>query len=234
MKRTSGVAIGCTGPSANPSLAGATVNGDLVARQEPTSPRPLRLVPSIGEPPAAAPPRSLSNTRCVATVVFTDIAGSTRHATALGDTHWYEVLQHHHALSRLVIEDHGGRFLRTIGDGVLAIFDLPSQAIHSMLELRDVLAQHNLAVRVGMHTGEVLPADDDVAGLAVAIAARIVHRAPPGVVVVSRTVADVAAGSDVSFTRRRPCRLRGVPGIWTTWAVRRQPAIPIRQMIDRP
>lgn len=155
----------------------------------------------------------------VATIVFTDIVGSTRRAQSLGDEQWYAVLQRHHAVSRSTVAANGGRFLRTVGDGVLATFDVPSRAIQCMLDLRDALADVDIPIRVGIHAGEVMSGDNDVSGLAVAIAARLVRLAPAGGVVVSRTVADLAVGSGLEFSRPRMRRLKGVRGTWTTLKV---------------
>ena len=170
--------------------------------------RVLRLVAAAPVPPV------------IATVVFTDIVGSTRRAAILGDERWYAVLQHHHAVARSTIEARGGRFLRTVGDGVLATFDVPSHAVPCMLDLRDALVELDLPIRVGIHAGEVVREDDDVAGLTVAIAARLVRVAPPGQVLVSRIVADLASGCGAAFSRARRRRLKGVPGRCQTFVVR--------------
>jgi hypothetical protein len=139
---------------------------------------------------------SVVSDRVLATVLFTDIVGSTERAAALGDAAWRSLLAHHDALVREEVERHRGRFVKSLGDGALAVFDGPSRAISSATAIRDRVGDLELEIRAGLHTGEceLLP-DDDVGGLAVHIGARVSSLAGPGEVLVSSTVRDLIVGS---------------------------------------
>jgi class 3 adenylate cyclase len=158
-------------------------------------------------------------TRVLATVLFTDIVGSTERAAALGDRRWRELLQVHDDLSRRLVEQWGGRVVKTTGDGLLATFDGPGRAIACAVTLREQLGDIDLQLRAGLHAGEVELRGDDVGGIAVHIAARIMAEADPGEIVVSRTVRDLVAGSDRALADRGTRRLRGVEGDWQLFAV---------------
>jgi class 3 adenylate cyclase len=157
--------------------------------------------------------------RVLATVLFTDIVASTERAAELGDRRWRELLGVHDDLGRRLVERWGGRVVKTTGDGLLATFDGPGRAIACALALRDQLADIDVAIRAGLHAGEVELRGDDVGGIAVHIAARILAAADPGELLVSRTVRDLVAGSDRVLAGRGTHRLRGVDGDWELFAV---------------
>jgi class 3 adenylate cyclase len=160
-------------------------------------------------------------TRVLATVLFTDIVGSTRRAGELGDRRWRELLNVHDDLTGRLVEEFGGRLVKTTGDGMLAIFEGPGQAIHCAAALRDELAGIGVQLRAGLHTGEVELRDDDVGGIAVHVAARVMAEAGPGEILVSRTVRDLVAGSDVTLEDRGMYLLKGIDGDWQLLAVTR-------------
>jgi class 3 adenylate cyclase len=164
--------------------------------------------------------RPVLSDRVLATVLFTDIVGSTERAAELGDSGWRALLERHDALVREQVERYRGRFVKSLGDGMLATFDGPSRAISSAIAIRDALRKLNLDIRAGLHTGECeLLADDDVGGLAVHIGARISGLAGPGEVLVSSTVRDLIVGSDQILADRGEHQLRGIPGPWRVFAV---------------
>lgn len=164
--------------------------------------------------------RPLVSDRVLATVLFTDIVGSTEHAARLGDNAWSSLLKRHDDLVREEVERHRGRFVKSLGDGVLATFDGPSRAISSALSIRDRVQDLDLEIRAGLHAGECeLLDDDDVGGLAVHIGARISSIAQPGEVLVSSTVRDLVVGSGQPLTCRGDHELKGVPGPWRIYAV---------------
>jgi class 3 adenylate cyclase len=158
-------------------------------------------------------------TRVLATVLFTDIVGSTQRARALGDRRWRELLNVHDDLSRRLAEEFGGRLVKTTGDGMLATFEGPGQAIHCAVAFRDELAGIDIRLRAGLHSGEVELRNDDVGGIAVHIAARVMAAAGPGEILVSRTVRDLVAGSDVTLEDRGMYLLKGIDGDWQLLAV---------------
>lgn len=152
--------------------------------------------------------------RILATVMFTDIVDSTTQAAQMGDAAWRKVLDEHDRTARRLIEQHRGRLIKTTGDGVLATFDGPGRAIRCALGMEPALARLNLSVRAGLHTGEVEDRGDDIGGIAVHAASRVMANAAPGEVLVSRVVADLVAGSGISFADRGETQLKGVPGTW--------------------
>lgn len=156
--------------------------------------------------------------RILATVLFTDIVDSTERARRMGDAAWRRVLDEHDAILRRLVEKHRGRVVKTTGDGVLAIFDGPGRAIRCALSLEPALARLHISTRAGLHTGEVIERGDDVAGIAVNAAARVMSEARPGEVLVSRVVADLVAGSGVQFDERGETELKGLPGPWRLYA----------------
>jgi class 3 adenylate cyclase len=163
----------------------------------------------------SAPPTD----RVLATVMFTDIVGSTERASELGDRRWRELLDAHEGLTRSELERHSGREVKTTGDGVLATFDGPARAIRCATAVATATDRLGLPVRVGLHTGECERRNSDIGGIAVHIGARVMAEAGPGEVLVSRTVKDLTVGSDIAFEERGPCRLKGVPGEWELFAV---------------
>ena len=167
----------------------------------------------VGVRPTAPPSRVL------ATVLFTDIVASTAQATELGDRRWRELLQVHDDLVARLVEQWDGRLVKTTGDGALATFDGPGRAVACAAALRDELAGVGVRIRAGLHTGEVELRGDDVGGLAVHIAARVMAAAGPGEIVVSRTVRDLVVGSDLALQDRGSRRLKGVEGDWQLFTV---------------
>jgi class 3 adenylate cyclase len=164
--------------------------------------------------------RAAVSDRVLATVLFTDIVGSTERAAELGDSTWRSLLERHDRLVRDEVRRHRGRFVKSLGDGALAVFDGPSRAISSATAIRDAVRDLDLEIRAGLHTGECeLLADDDVGGLAVHIGARVSALAGPGEVLVSSTVRDLIVGSGQTLTDRGERDLRGVPGPWRIFAV---------------
>jgi class 3 adenylate cyclase len=159
--------------------------------------------------------------RILATVMFTDIVDSTRKAAALGDRRWRDLLGRHDTLMRRELERHRGRAVKTLGDGFLATFDGPARAIRCACSARDALRGLEVEVRAGLHTGECELIGDDLGGIAVNIGARVGSVARPGEVLVSRTVTDLVAGSGIEFTDRGVHSLKGVPGEWQLYAVKK-------------
>jgi class 3 adenylate cyclase len=155
--------------------------------------------------------------RVLSTVLFTDIVDSTRTAAELGDQRWRDRLDHHTTRVRDVLERHRGREIKTTGDGFLATFDGPARAVRAATE---IVEGSGLPIRAGVHTGEIeLVAGDDIAGLAVHIAARVMKCAEPREVLVSRTVRDLVVGSGLHFDDRGERSLKGVPDSWELFAV---------------
>jgi class 3 adenylate cyclase len=159
--------------------------------------------------------------RVLATVLFTDIVGSTELASRLGDSAWRELLQRHHALVRRELARFQGRELDTAGDGFFAAFDGPARAVRAASAIRDELQGLDLDIRAGLHTGECEVTDGKIAGIAVSIGARISSLAAPGEVLVSSTVKDLVAGSGIQFEDRGDHQLKGVPDAWRLFAVAR-------------
>jgi class 3 adenylate cyclase len=158
--------------------------------------------------------------RVLATVLFTDIVGSTDRASAIGDRAWRQTLDDHDALVRDVLDRYRGRAVKSTGDGILATFDGPGRAIKCALQLHDELAPLGIQIRAGLHTGEVEVRGDDVGGIAVHIAARVQGLAAPGEVLVSRTVSDLVVGSGIELQDRGSHALKGVPGEWQLFAAK--------------
>jgi class 3 adenylate cyclase len=157
--------------------------------------------------------------RVLATVLFTDIVGSTDRAAQLGDERWRDLLDRHDQSVRTQIGRFRGREVDNAGDGFLATFDSPGRAIECALAIRATLKALDIDVRVGIHTGELEVRGDDVAGMAVHIGARVSALAGPGEVLVSSAVPPLVAGSDLEFTDRGEHELKGVPGTWRVLAV---------------
>lgn len=157
--------------------------------------------------------------RVLATVLFTDIVGSTARAAELGDRAWRGVVEDHHALVRAQLARHRGREVDTAGDGFFAAFDGPARAIRCATAIAEGVRTLGLEVRAGLHTGECELVDGKVGGIAVAIGARVAAQASPGEVLVSSTVKDLVAGSGIAFDDRGAAELKGVPGEWRLYAV---------------
>jgi class 3 adenylate cyclase len=158
--------------------------------------------------------------RVLATVLFTDIVGSTSRAAEIGDRRWREALDGYDALARRHLERFRGRLVKTTGDGTLAVFDGPARAVECARALSGAVRSLGFNIRAGLHTGEIETRGDDVAGVAVHIAARVSSLADAGEVLVSRTVTDLVVGSGIGFEDRGDRELKGVPGHWRLFAVR--------------
>jgi class 3 adenylate cyclase len=156
----------------------------------------------------------------LATVLFTDIVGSTERATAMGDRRWRELLEVHDELAGRLVEQFHGQLVKTTGDGVLATFDGPGRAIRCAAAFREELAGIGLAIRAGLHTGEIELRDGDVGGIAVHIAARVMAEAGPGQITASRTVQDLVVGSGIAMDDLGTRPLKGVDGSWQLFAAR--------------
>jgi pimeloyl-ACP methyl ester carboxylesterase len=160
--------------------------------------------------------------RVLATVLFTDIVGSTARAVKMGDRQWMDALEAHRTMVRWYLERYRGHEVDTAGDGFFATFDGPGRAIRCALAVRDTALEHGVEVRAGVHIGEV-EIGEKPGGLAVHIGARISGQAAAGEVLVSQMVKDLVAGSGLHFEDRGPRGLKGVPGVWNLWAARDRP-----------
>jgi class 3 adenylate cyclase len=156
--------------------------------------------------------------RVLATILFTDIAGSTEHAAEVGDHRWRELLGRHDTLARAQLERYRGREVKMTGDGLLATFDGPARAVTCAAAIGRELRALGLAVRAAVHTGEVELRNGDIGGIAVHIASRVMGLARPNEVLVSSTVKDLVAGAEIRFEDRSVHSLRGVPGNWQLFA----------------
>jgi class 3 adenylate cyclase len=152
--------------------------------------------------------------RALATVLFTDIVRSTETLADVGDQQWRDVLDRHDRLIARQVERFGGRQVKKTGDGSLAVFDGPAQAVRCACAIRDAASEMSLQIRCGIHIGEVEKRGDDIAGMAVHIAARVEGLAQPQEILVSRTVVDLVVGSGLAFTDRGEHDLKGVPERW--------------------
>jgi class 3 adenylate cyclase len=157
--------------------------------------------------------------RVLATVLFTDIAGSTERAAALGDRRWRDVLAGYYGMARRELGRFRGREVDTAGDGFFAAFDGPARAVRCAEAISAGVRSLGIEVRAGLHTGECEMIGDKVGGIAVHIGARVASLARPGEVLVSNTVKDLVAGSGLTFTERGVHALKGVPGEWPLFAV---------------
>jgi class 3 adenylate cyclase len=156
--------------------------------------------------------------RILATVLFTDIVDSTARVARSGDRAWASLLDRHLVATGTTVAGHGGEFIQSTGDGVLALFTGPAQGVRCAGQIIADAGELNVDVRTGLHTGEVERTGSDVRGLAVHLAARIMSLAGPGEILVSRTVRDLVIGSELSFTDRGEHRLKGIPDPWTLYA----------------
>ncbi len=156
--------------------------------------------------------------RVLSTVLFTDIVSSTTRAAAVGDRAWRDALDQFDALSRQMLRRFRGTYVKSTGDGTLATFDGPARAVECARSIAAAMPMLGLEIRAGLHTGEIERRGDDVAGLAVHIAARVAALAAGGQVLVSRTVTDLVAGSGIAFDDLGEHELKGVPGTWRLYA----------------
>ena len=159
--------------------------------------------------------------RVLATVLFTDIVDSTRRAAEIGDRRWHDLLDSHNAMMSKEINRFHGRAVKSTGDGFLATFDGPARAIRCALAISDESRRAGLEIRAGLHTGEIELIGQDVGGIAVHIAARVLAKADANEVWVSRTIKDLVVGSGFAFRERGIYNLKGVPGEWRLFTVER-------------
>jgi class 3 adenylate cyclase len=157
--------------------------------------------------------------RRVATVLFSDVVGSTEHVASVGDRVWSGLLDSHRAEARSLMARYGGREMNTAGDGFLIVFDSPTPAIQFAIAMCGSSRQAGLDVRIGLHSGEVVFEADDVSGMAVHIGARVAALAPPGQVLVSQTIRDMVVGSRFELAPLGRHVLKGVPGEWEIFQV---------------
>jgi len=162
--------------------------------------------------------------RMLATVLFTDIVGSTERAAELGDRRWRELLERHNTVVRAELRRFDGREVKHTGDGFLATFDGPARAIRCARAIRDGLSESGVEIRVGLHTGECELLGADVGGMAVHIGARVMSSAEAGEILVSSTVKDLVVGSGIEFAPRGTHSLKGAPGDWALFAVQGEEA----------
>jgi class 3 adenylate cyclase len=162
--------------------------------------------------------RTSSAVRVLATILFSDIVASTEHAMKLGDRAWRALLDAHDQMLRAELTRYGGREINTTGDGFIASFESPTQAVACGRAIVQAATQMQLPLRVGIHTGECERRGADLAGIAVHIAARINAIAEPNEILVSRTVVDLTGGSGIYFDARGDYELKGVPGTVSVFA----------------
>jgi class 3 adenylate cyclase len=166
--------------------------------------------------------------RVLTTMLFTDIVGSTRRAAELGDLRWHDLLDNHDRVVRDELARHRGREVNTAGDGFVATFTSPSLALDCADAIVDAVRPLGIEVRAGVHAGEVECRGEDIAGMAVHIAARVGGLAGPSEVLVSSTVREIVTGSRRVFAERGDHELKGVPGRWRVYSLVRQ-ASPVRR-----
>jgi class 3 adenylate cyclase len=196
-----------------PRLVADRSEGDL-----PGLPSAREFAPEIFNPPATDERREARRARILTTVMLTDIVDSTRRAVDLGDHEWSRLLDRHDDLAQEVVRRYAGVLAKTTGDGVLATFDAPSCAVRCGLALQTAARLIGLSLRIGVHTGEVELLCDDLRGVAVHTASRVMRKCPPGEVFVSRVVTDLVAGAGLTFAERGAHELRGLPGCWDLFA----------------
>lgn len=156
--------------------------------------------------------------RILATVLFTDIIGSTRSAAEMGDQAWRRLLDDHDRLAKQVVAKYRGALVKTTGDGILATFDGPGRAVRCALAFEAAAKQIGLPVRAGLHTGEIEMRGSDIGGIAVHAAARVMAQCQSSEVLVSRVVTDLVAGAGLKFSERGSYELKGLPGRWDLFA----------------
>ena len=171
---------------------------------------------------AAAPlaaPAEVANDRILATVLFTDIVGSSERLAEVGDRAWRDLLEQHNRIVRSHLARLGGREIDNSGDGFFATFDIPARAVSCAVAIRDDVRQMGLAIRAGLHTGECERIDDNLLGIAVHIGARIAAKASANQILVSATVRDLVAGAGINFVEHGVASLKGIPGEWRLFEV---------------
>lgn len=168
-----------------------------------------------------APPPATS--RFLATVLFTDIVGSTEEASRQGDSAWARLLERHQQEARDEIGRFGGRLIKSTGDGFLAVFDSPSRAVSAAHAIKAAVGALGVTIRAGVHTGEIEQIDSDIGGIGVHIASRVIGHARDGEVWVSRTVRDLTTGSGLEYIDEGSHVLKGVPGEWELYSTPNSP-----------
>jgi class 3 adenylate cyclase len=151
-------------------------------------------------------------------VMFSDIVDSSGHAAAVGDREWRRTREQHDAIVRASVARYRGREVKTMGDGFLLTFDAPARAVRCAQEIVSGVRALGIEVRAGLHTGEIEMDGSDIAGIAVAIAARVSALADAGEVLVSGTIRDLTAGSQITFDDRGSHELKGIPDQWRLYA----------------
>jgi class 3 adenylate cyclase len=174
----------------------------------------------VTEPSIQAIGTVIRSRRLLATMLFTDVVGSTERARDLGDQAWRELLQAHNATVRREFARFRGTEVQSLGYGFLALFDGPARAIRCAKAITEAMAPLGIEIRAGLHTGEVEQSDANVVGIAVHLAARIMDTAAAGEVVVSRTVRDLVAGSGIEFDDAGEHSLKGLEEAWQLFKVR--------------
>jgi class 3 adenylate cyclase len=166
-----------------------------------------------------SPGQASGSERRLGTVMFTDIVSSTERSAEFGDLVWKQMLEEHHAILRRAIQHHGGREIATWGDGFFATFDGPAAAARCAVTAATEVRALGLEIRAGVHTGEVETIDEGIGGIGVTIGARIAALAGPSEVLVSSTVKDLTAGSQLIFEDAGEHGLKGVPDRWRLYRV---------------
>lgn len=169
---------------------------------------------------ATGTPVTRASTRTFATVLFTDIVGSTRQTAQRGDAAWRALLDSHDRIARGLVDEHGGRVVKSTGDGLLVTFDAPSRGVECGILLRDALGGIGIDIRAGIHAGEIEVHDDgDISGIAVNLAARVEQRAADGEFWASSTVRDMMLGGSTAFSDAGEHELKGIDGSWRLFSV---------------
>jgi class 3 adenylate cyclase/pimeloyl-ACP methyl ester carboxylesterase len=180
------------------------------------------IVDEVGRFLAQMREEEASFDRVLATVLFTDIVGSTERAAEVGDQRWRDLVERHHSTVRALLARYRGKEIDTAGDGFFASFDGPARAVRCAMAIAEAVRPLGVEIRAGLHTGEVETIDDKIGGLAVSIGARVAGLAQPSETLVSQTVKDLVAGSGLTFEDRGLHHLKGVPDEWRVYAVARE------------
>lgn len=176
-----------------------------------------RLFPKFTGPTNSSPMR-----RRFGTVLFTDIVDSTRRSSAVGDERWHIVLDEHHRIVRRLIKVYRGRMVKSTGDGLVAVFEVPSDGVTCGLAVRDALAEIALDIRAGIHAGEIeAHKNGDISGIAVNLAARVEQEAAAGQLWASSTIRDLMLGGSFRFAERGEYALKGLEGTWRLFEVQK-------------
>ena len=211
----SGVLVKDTDPDVLLQGVRAVARGDALLSPAVTR----RVIGAIAERQMPAFGADTGAERILATVMFSDIVSSTERAVEVGDRRWREELDRHDELVRRELVEHGGREIKTTGDGFLAVFDAPTRAIRCAVAIREGLRGLGIDVRIGLHTGEVELRGEDVGGIAVNIGSRVADEGSAGDVLATSTVKDLVSGSRIGFADLGERQLKGVGDRWRLFAV---------------